>query len=303
MATDGVNIIDGDSAHDTYWSIMNLYDDGATIKTIRKKISFKEENPYDAFDYEIHTTAYALAIWEIGGMTTEILEEIKSVIAKGACVKVWTEECDEESGKARQEVLNKFWQKISTPNLNIRERKTYTYAKNTLQINDVLTFRLQDGYYCATIVLDVHKYRGEHSYHFGKITYKQKTKPTIEKIKELAILGNKIPSGTNMDIQKLLSIPFEEMLRQGGIDEILKKEAEKTESYVLGMAVIAVTHENFQNIKNNFEVIGNLPLNPICKNGSSLSVSSNFKDFTESFVNLYEDMKFHKFKIKEFIEI
>ena len=34
MATDGVKIIDGDLAHDTYWSIMDLYDKGADIATI-----------------------------------------------------------------------------------------------------------------------------------------------------------------------------------------------------------------------------------------------------------------------------
>lgn len=37
MATDGVKIIDGDSAHDIYWGIMHLYDNGASIKTIRKQ--------------------------------------------------------------------------------------------------------------------------------------------------------------------------------------------------------------------------------------------------------------------------
>lgn len=302
MSTDGVNIIDGDTAHSIYWNIMNLYDNGATIETIKEQIAFKEANPYDAFEYEIHTTAYALAIWEIGGMTKEILKEIKSVITKKACVKVWTEECNEELGKARQEVLNEFWQKISSPNLKTRERKTYTYAKDLLQINDVLAFKLKDGYYYTTIVLDVHKYRGEHSYHFGITTYKQKTKPTIEKIKEVEIWGNKIPSSTNMDIQKLLSIPFEEMIEQGGIDEILKKEAEKTQSYVIGMTVIAIIHKDFPSIKNKFELIGKLPLNPICKNNSSLSVPSNFKDFAEYFISEPKDLSVEKFKIKAFIE-
>lgn len=40
MATDGVKIIDGDTAHDTYWGIMDLYDNGATVETIRTQILF-----------------------------------------------------------------------------------------------------------------------------------------------------------------------------------------------------------------------------------------------------------------------
>ena len=34
MATDGVKIIDGDLAHDTYWGIMDLYDSGVEIQEI-----------------------------------------------------------------------------------------------------------------------------------------------------------------------------------------------------------------------------------------------------------------------------
>jgi hypothetical protein len=40
MATDGVKIIDGDLAHDTYWRIMDLYDSNVDTATIRKEIPF-----------------------------------------------------------------------------------------------------------------------------------------------------------------------------------------------------------------------------------------------------------------------
>jgi hypothetical protein len=43
MATDGVKIIDGDLAHDTYEYIMELYDSGASaeiITPVRDKILF-----------------------------------------------------------------------------------------------------------------------------------------------------------------------------------------------------------------------------------------------------------------------
>ena len=38
MATDGVKIIDGDTAHDTYWGIMDLYESAADFNTIKKNL-------------------------------------------------------------------------------------------------------------------------------------------------------------------------------------------------------------------------------------------------------------------------
>lgn len=64
-----------------------------------------------------------MAFWEIGFITDEIIQEVKNVIEKGACVKVWTEEFDVKEGKARQKELEKLWSKINTPNQKIRKRK------------------------------------------------------------------------------------------------------------------------------------------------------------------------------------
>lgn len=40
MATDGIKIIDGDLAHDTYEYIMELYDNGVSAEIIKKEIPF-----------------------------------------------------------------------------------------------------------------------------------------------------------------------------------------------------------------------------------------------------------------------
>jgi hypothetical protein len=42
---------------------------------------------FDDFEYEIYTTAYALAFWEIGFITDDIIEEVKKVIEKGLVLK------------------------------------------------------------------------------------------------------------------------------------------------------------------------------------------------------------------------
>src|SRR5690606_13306361 len=108
---------------------------------------------------EIYVTACALALWEIGYMTEEKLPYVKSIIDKGACVKEWTESSEKE-GKARQKVLDKFWKKISNPNLKVRPRKKYRKITNLLfQPDDILTFKLKDGNYRVVICAYINQYR------------------------------------------------------------------------------------------------------------------------------------------------
>lgn len=53
MAIDGVKIIDSDTAHDVYWSIMDLYDSGADLPTIEATYPLEnEEYQSDALDFE-----------------------------------------------------------------------------------------------------------------------------------------------------------------------------------------------------------------------------------------------------------
>ncbi|QTE35557.1 hypothetical protein J3L18_20710 [Mucilaginibacter gossypii] len=61
MATDGVKIIDGDLAHDTYWGIMDLYDSKVDFELIKDKFPVMELSHFDDYDNEIYITACALA--------------------------------------------------------------------------------------------------------------------------------------------------------------------------------------------------------------------------------------------------
>ena len=58
MATDGVKIIDGDLAHDTYEYIMELYDNGASAEIIKKEIPFIKEDYGDETDFYHETARY-----------------------------------------------------------------------------------------------------------------------------------------------------------------------------------------------------------------------------------------------------
>src|SRR5689334_12022628 len=101
MATDGVKIIDGDLAHDIYWGIMDLYDKGVDISTIKREMPFiRGDYGFDEdFYHEIYVTAYALAMWEIGALTEGVLRQVRKVIDEGAGVKTWTAIEDTKAGK------------------------------------------------------------------------------------------------------------------------------------------------------------------------------------------------------------
>lgn len=308
MATDGVKIIDGDTAHDVYWGIMDLYDSGATIEDIWAKNPFPQpqEDYFDDFDYEIFVTAYALAIWEIGHMTADILAEVKRVIDKGVCVKIWTEEHSVKYGKARQKELDKLWDKISSVNTKPRKIKKYKRITEFLfNIDDILTFQLEDKSYCATILLDIRQYRGRCTYEFGKILYKNAKMPTTTDIINSAIIGRKIPSGHGMDITAILSIGLEEIIKQGGVDEILKREAEKTGSFVIGMDKVGIDHKDLINFINRFHKIGELKISFEFKKIGLFGGAARFNDFAEPFKDLENYIKIFKaetFNIKDIID-
>lgn len=305
MATDGVKIIDGDTAHDTYWGIMDLYDNGATIETIRHEIPFPAPDYYEDFDAEIYTTAYALAIWEIGHMADEILQEVRRVIDKGAGAKDWAE-MDVEMGKERQQELDILWDKIRFPNKEVREVKVYKLISDLLfSENDILTFLLPDNNYYATIVFKIEQYRGNCQYHFGKFLYKDEQAPTIKDIENAQIIGKKIPSGFGMDITGILSIGMEEIMNQGGIEAVLKREAEKTGSYTIGMNKTCVSHEHLTNFRDKFQKIGKLKMKENYKETSSLNIATDFDTFCQPFQHLptyVDSLREDTFKMADLLE-
>jgi len=123
MATDGVKIIDGDLAFDIYGIFFEMYNKGESVEVLISKYEEdKREFESHAEDYEICITAYALAFWEIGALTADMLKEVGEVIAKQATVKDWTEEIGEHAGKARQRELDNFLKKISVPKKRTKPR-------------------------------------------------------------------------------------------------------------------------------------------------------------------------------------
>jgi hypothetical protein len=287
MATDGVKIIDGDTAHDTYWGVMDLYDSGADFDTINKEFPLIQVDYFDDFDNEIYVTSCALALWEMGQITEDKLTFVKSVIDKGACVKIWTEEYDQKEGKARQKELDKFWKKISQTNTKVRARKKFRKITNFyFQPDDLLTFQLKDGNYRAVICASIDQYRGQCNYILVPTTYNENKKPTVDDLKDKEILGRQIGSGYDQQTTKE---------RQPGIERIWQLTGGNC-NFFFGVIKLAVDHKDLINFKDKFEKVGTLKIIEGLKETGSFGYQENFERFETIFSDLENHIKIFQHK-------
>jgi hypothetical protein len=296
MATDGVKIIDGDLAHDTYWGIMDLYDSGANLDTINKEFPLIKKEHTDEFDCEIYVTSCALALWEIGQMTNEKFKYVETIVNKGVSVEAWSIE-DKNEGKARQKVLDKFLKKISETNNKIRPRKKYGKIRNLyFQPDDLLTFKLKDGNYRAVICALIDQYRGHCSYILVPTTYNSNKKPSVEDLKNKEILGRMMFSGLNRKAT---------LEKQPGINRVWEFVGGNTTSQ-FGLVKFAVDHKDFMNFKDKFEKVGILKIMDGLKYTSSIGYEQNFERFEEIFNDLENEIrifKYEKFPVTVLCEI
>ncbi len=251
MATEGTNIIEVDLAHDTYWNIMDLYDSGADLEAVKRAFPFRPSAYEDAFDQELYVTSFALAFWEIGALTEEIVRHLKDVIQAGACVKVWTEGCGESEGKARERELHKLLEKVSKPKARIRLRKKSRLLTNLyFKPNDLLAFRLKDNSCRAVICVEVDQYNGHCIYNFVPTTYKSEVEPTIASVKNEEVLGSVIGSGYSQETTKI---------RQPGIERVWRLYGDNC-TFFFGVVKLAVEHKDLVSFKHKFERIGSLEM-------------------------------------------
>ncbi len=284
MATDGVKIIDGDTAHDTYWGIMDLYDSSADFDTINKEFPLIQAGYFGGFDNEIYVTSCALALWEMGQMTEDKLIYVKSIIDKGACIKEWAEN-NEKDGKARQKELDKFWKKISQINTKIRARKKYRKITNFyFQPDDLLAFQVKNGDYRALICTEIDQYRGQCNYILVPTTYNSSKKPTVDDLKDKEILGRQIDSSYPQQT-------IREM--QPGIERIWNFLGGNC-NFFFGVIQLAVDHKDFIKFKDKFEKVGTLKIIEELKRMGSFLYEDNFERFETIFGDLENHIKIRR---------
>ena len=286
MAIDGIKIIDGDIAHDTYWGFMDLYDKGVDFELIYKELPLIQADYLNDFENEIYVTSCALALWETGLMTPEKLFYIKSIVDKGACVKKWAEN-NKEQGKARQNELNKFLKKISKTNTKVRPRKNYRKISNLyFQPDDTLTFQLKDGNYRAVICAKIEQYRGKCNYILVPTTFNSDIKPTFNNLEDMEILGRTIGSGYSQDTTREM---------QRGIERIWNLLGGNC-NFFFGLVQLAVDHKDFIGFKDKFEKFGTLKIVEGLKETGSFGYESNFEGFETIFGDLERHIRVFEYK-------
>ncbi|MCL5244467.1 hypothetical protein M4I21_01515 [Cellulophaga sp. 20_2_10] len=276
MATDGTKIIDGDTAHDTYWGIMDLYDSEAELKMILHEFPLKQPDYFDDFDNEIYVTSCGLAYWEIGLMTPERINYIESITIKNACVEEWTK-LSEKEGKSRKSVLKRFLTKISKPNTKIRKPKKYRKISNFIfNENDILSFKVKDNSYRSLICVKIDQYRGNCNYWFVPTTYTSLEISTEQLVAKEMILGRTIGSGFDKKNTRE---------KQPGIDRIWDYVGGNN-NFFFGLTIDAVEHKDLLKFKDSFVKVGSLKIVEGLKKIGSFGYSGNF----ESFENRYQDL-------------
>lgn len=296
MATDGIKIVDSDTALDTYWGIMDLYDSGLDFPTIEEQFPIVQPDFTDDFDNEIYVTSCALAFWEIGHMTEDKLAYVKSIIEKGAGIREWSVTSD-KLAKARQKELDKFLKKISRTNDKVRPRKKYRkISKTFFDSDDILSFQLKDHRYKSVICIQVDQYRGNCDYVLVPTTYDSLDEPTISELVNFEVLGKQI-SASGFD-------PLGAMQEQPGIERIWKHLGSKG-VFFFGVDHILVSHTHMAKIKKNFKVVGKLRITDPLKRVGTFGYQITFADFENIFsdLNKYtENLRLHKFPIKIIID-
>ncbi len=278
VAIDGTKIIDSDLAHDVYNEFMDLYDSGLEIGAIGTKIEKWRENVHDDVEFELFITSYALALWETGNLTDHVFKETIRCIENGASVKMWRQESGEKDAISRQKELDRLVSRISIPKEKPRSRKTYKKILNFIfQIDDVLTFQASDRNYYASILIDIHQYRGHCHYHLAPTGYCGKEKPSINDIMNGFVLGRKI--GCTYDAETIKQM-------QPGVENFWKIDKKTAMNFTIGLDITGIEHKDLIRFGNNFEVIGRLLIRGPFKELGSIGYEDSFEHYAARFQNL-----------------
>lgn len=193
-------IIEGELASDIYGNFMVLYDEGTDIEELKQQFSDDRETfSSNVFDYEICITVYALAFWEVGALTEEMLNEVKAVIEQKASINYFANEFGKEAGNKRAEALDEFFKNISKKNAKIKKRKRRKTKANLFEVGDVLSFQYPDKTYGVAFVADIYKVSGFSMYSICRTRYISKEEPTMSDFSEHAtFVAGLVPSTDNI---------------------------------------------------------------------------------------------------------
>jgi hypothetical protein len=280
MAIDGIKIIDSDLANDVYNEFMDLYDANMDLSEIKSKIDLWRNAELDALEYEIFISTYALALWETGFLTNNIINEVNQVLAEGQSLQMWVELTSEVEGETRRKELKKLLKKISTPKVNPRKRKRYGIVTRFLFEDDVIVaFQMPNGSYRAAIMFGISQYRGNCNYNFTPTAYSNHQFPTEADIIRGSVFIHKI--GNMYERSEVIK-------EQPGIELFWQRDKKFAIPFTVGLPIYAIEHNDLIKIKERFTVIGRATIKKSFKKLGSIGYEDNYEQFTHRFTDVVD---------------
>jgi hypothetical protein len=197
MGTWGTGILSGDFSSDIYDDFFNLYNEGKSAKEITE-ILVKEnsktliEYPQDACEFWF---ALALAQWECKALEESVFIKVKSIIGSKENLFHWKESNASSSDiKKRENVLNKFLDKLQTERKTAKKIKKETLYSSIFSKGDCLTYTMKNGNYGRALVLTDEQQTICGTNFIAITTINKKEKPSIEDFKKSDVYVRKLSS-------------------------------------------------------------------------------------------------------------
>src|SRR5687768_11014708 len=125
MSIDGPGLLESDLAHDVYNDILDMYDSGLEISSIRERLTSIESELDDDLDQEIFLAAAAKSFWEIGHAQEDLRVRLAELITSGRSAAQWEQTIDSKAAKERSAVLARLLRQIDCARTKPRPRKKY----------------------------------------------------------------------------------------------------------------------------------------------------------------------------------
>jgi hypothetical protein len=186
MGAWGYEILEDDIALDVHADYLRYFNVGKPHDEIlRLIVTGSADLLADDDDATVIWLAIARAQWDCGGLAPEVIAKVETIVREEIDLKRWTA-LGKPQPVQRRRALDKFLEKLRTPNPRPRKPRKAVKRKPIFATGDCLSIRLSDGDYGAAIVLDCPPERqridGEtYGKNFiGVLRYKGNTKPSIQ---------------------------------------------------------------------------------------------------------------------------
>ena len=155
MGTWGTAIKDSDTFTDIYDEFFELYNQGGEPVDISQKICANNAELLKV-EEEKHNFWFALALaqWETKSLDPMVLSTVEKIITSGEDLNLWIElDSSEQDIKRRENVLDKFLEKLKSDRPKTKPRKKEKVKKPIFSTGDCLVFKTKNANYGGAIVL------------------------------------------------------------------------------------------------------------------------------------------------------